>query len=193
MPPDNTAIEKLVTTAMTEMKEIPPDAPQQQKDIIQTLTATFEPLKQVEAAALSGGLTGNGLQLVASANFTDTAASKGFADNYNKLMAAFSKLPEMAQFFLAAQGMGVMLPSAESKEKQASLTLAIPMNAIQSLGGMIGGMSGGGEEAHYSQATVQRWTMLSQTVGNNQWPHATIIQKNLGKANEEKKKCHNEP
>jgi DNA-directed RNA polymerase beta subunit len=38
-------------------------------------------------------------------------------------------------------------------------------------------------EAKHSQATLKRWAILKQTVSNNQWPHATVIQRNLGKAN----------
>ncbi|MDP7011590.1 MAG: DUF4339 domain-containing protein [Verrucomicrobiota bacterium] len=186
LPPNNKAIEIGVTKILAEMK-VPPNAPPLQKDITQTAKTTLESLKKVEAAALSGGVTQTGLQLVASANFSDANASKTFVDSYNKLQKDSRQISEVAQTLLAMQGMGLMFPDAESKGKQASLTLAIPMNAMESLGGMIGGLAGGGEtEVHYSRATVQRWTMLSQTVGKNQWPHATIIQKNLGKANEEK-------
>jgi len=38
-------------------------------------------------------------------------------------------------------------------------------------------------EAKHSQETLKRWAILKQTVSNNQWPHATIIHRNLGKAN----------
>ena len=187
LPPDNKAIETGVTKILAEMK-IPPDAPPILKELSETAKKTLESIKKVGAAALSGGVTSTGLQLVASANFSDADAAKGFVDNFNKLLKDAQQIPEVAQGLLAAQGVGVMVPSAKSKEKQASLTLAIPMDAMDSLGGMLGGLTGngggspGGGSARHSQATLKRWALLKQTVGNNQWPAHTIVQKNLGKA-----------
>ena len=186
LPPDNKAIETGVTKILAEMK-IPPDAPPILKELSETAKKTLESIKKVGAAALSGGVTSTGLQLVASANFSDADAAKGFVDNFNKLLKDAQQMPEVAQGLLAAQGVGVMVPSAKSKEKQASLTLAIPMDALDSLGGLIGGMAGGGGSAGHSQDTVKRWTLLSQNVGRNQWPHYTAVQKSLGNASKQQK------
>ena len=161
--------------------KVPPNAPPLQKDITQTAKTTLESLKKVEAAALSGGVTQTGLQLVASANFSDANASKAFVDSYNKLKKDSRQISEVAQTLLAMQGMGLMFPDAESKGKQASLKLNLPMDAMESLGGMIGGLAGGGGAEH-SPNTVKRWTLLSQTVGQNQWPSAKIVQQKFGKA-----------
>ena len=202
LPPDNKAIETAVTKALAEM-EIPPEAPQQLQDIAQTAKVTLESLKKVEAAALSVGLTESGLQLVASANFADPDASKGFADNFNKLLAEGGKIPQAAQFLLIAQGAGLQIPSAESKEKQAKLSLTIPMEAIESFEGLnLAGNGNGGNDqrpgevgpfvpsqpngsARHSQVTLKRWNLLKQTVGRNQWPPYTVVGKanNMGQAN----------
>jgi len=172
------------------LKQIPFDeVPPQLSSAVEAFKKMAEALKKTEAATFGGGVTENDVQLVASANFSDADTAKGFVDNFNKLLKDAQQIPEVAQGLLAAQGVGVMVPSAKSKEKQASLTLAIPMDAMDSLGGMLGGLAGngggspgGGGSARHSQVTLKRWALLKQTVGNNQWPGHTIVQKNLGKA-----------
>jgi len=186
LPPDNKAISSGVSKILKEMK-IDSDAPPIIKDLFETAKKTLESLKKVEAAALSGGITQNGLKLAASANFSDTDSAKSFSDSFNKLLKEAQKIPEVAQSLLAAQGMGIVVPSAESKEKQASLKINLPMDAMDSLGGMMGGFGGSpptaiGGSARHSQATLKRWTILKQTVGRNQWPAHTVVEKNLGKA-----------
>ena len=164
------------------LKQIPFDeVPPQLSSAVEAFKKMAEALKKTEAATLGGGVTQDGVQLVVSANFADTNSSEGFSENFNQLKAEASKIPDIAQGLLMAQGMGLQIPTAESKEKQATLKLTLPMAALQGLGSL----AGGGGSAEHSQVTVRRWALLSQTVSQNVWPHATVIQKSLGRANKQ--------
>jgi len=168
-PPDASALGALVTKAMANM---PADAPPPVK-------ALGESLKKMEAAALSGGMAGGGLQLSASANFSDDASAKSFADNFNKTLALARQDQNVAQALLMAQGLGVQIPSAQSTDKQAKLTLSMPLQAIDA----IASMAGGGREPvvnTHSQPTVQRWAGLTQMSNLPQWPNYKVVVKALG-------------
>jgi hypothetical protein len=133
-------------------------------------------------------MAGGGLQLTASANFSDDASAKNFADNFNKTLALARQDPNVAQTLLMAQGLGVQIPSAQSTDKQAKLTLSMPLQAIDAIASMAGGGGGGpgpghGGDAHHSQPTVQRWAGLTQMSNLPQWPNYQVVVKALGQPN----------
>ena len=177
VPKDTTLIGRKIDEGLSQIPfdEVPPQLNAGAEAFKQMAGA----LKKVEAAALSGGITQTSLQLVVSASFAAPDAAEGFSSNFNKLIAEARKIPDVAMALLAAQGIGVMVPTAQSREKQAFLTLAIPVNAVESLGGML---SGGGV---HSQDNMKRWNMLTQTISQNQWPHYTAVQKSLGQFNKQ--------
>jgi hypothetical protein len=177
VPKDTTLISSKIDEGLSQIPfdEVPP----QLSAGAEAFKLMAGALKKVEAAALSGGITQASLQLVVSASFAAPDAAEGFSTNFNKLIAEARKIPDVAKALLAAQGIGVMVPTAQSSEKKAFLALTIPVNAVESLGGML---SGGGV---HSQDNMTRWTRLTQTVSQNQWPHYTAVQKSLGQFNKQ--------
>ncbi len=168
VPPDPTKLQSFIADAVSKIGD---NAPPQVMELA-------ESLKDANGASLNANLAQAGLYLMASINFPDGSVAQNFAGKVNQLfnMARQDSDTGLAQQLVAAQGMGIQIPSAPIKaaNNQASFTLGIPNQAISSAIALAG-------PARHSETTMKRWSIVMNTVGQNNWPNYKIVMQAIGK------------